>query len=112
DASQTSPRRPRPRVGAQPSCTADRNRPQPAATACATGGRAGARARPAHHRRPLARRGLTVAHATKGIVLDGSVGTVIDGVEIFDIGDGYGTRNTFRRNRVEGTIPGFGIGLY
>lgn len=31
--------------------------------------------------------GLTIAHATKGIVLDGSVGTVIDGVEIFDIGD-------------------------
>ncbi len=31
--------------------------------------------------------GLTVAHATKGIVLDGSVGTVIDGVEVFDIGD-------------------------
>jgi hypothetical protein len=31
--------------------------------------------------------GLTVAHASKGIVLDGSVGTVIDGVEVFDIGD-------------------------
>ena len=31
--------------------------------------------------------GLTVAHATKGIVLDGSRGTVIDGVEVFDIGD-------------------------
>lgn len=31
--------------------------------------------------------GLTVAHATKGIVLDGSVGTVIDSVEVFDIGD-------------------------
>jgi hypothetical protein len=31
--------------------------------------------------------GLTVAHATKGIVLDGSVGTVIDGVEVFDVGD-------------------------
>ena len=31
--------------------------------------------------------GLTVAHATKGIVLDGSVGTVIDGVEVYDIGD-------------------------
>ena len=31
--------------------------------------------------------GITVAHATKGIVLDGSVGTVIDGVEVFDIGD-------------------------
>jgi Right handed beta helix region len=31
--------------------------------------------------------GLTVAHATKGIVLDGSRGTVIDGVEIFDVGD-------------------------
>ena len=30
---------------------------------------------------------LTVAHATKGIVLDGSVGTVIDGVEVYDIGD-------------------------
>jgi hypothetical protein len=28
-----------------------------------------------------------VAHATKGIVLDGSVGTVIDGVEVYDIGD-------------------------
>lgn len=31
--------------------------------------------------------GITVAHATKGIVLDGSLGTVIDGVEVFDIGD-------------------------
>jgi hypothetical protein len=31
--------------------------------------------------------GVTIAHATKGIVLDGSVGTVIDGVEVFDIGD-------------------------
>jgi hypothetical protein len=30
--------------------------------------------------------GITVAHASKGIVLDGSVGTVIDGVEVFDIG--------------------------
>ena len=30
--------------------------------------------------------GLTVAHGSKGIVLDGSVGTVIDGVEVFDIG--------------------------
>ena len=30
--------------------------------------------------------GLTVAHASKGIVLDGSVGTVIDGVEVFDVG--------------------------
>ena len=28
-----------------------------------------------------------MAHATKGIVLDGSVGTVIDGVEVYDIGD-------------------------
>jgi Right handed beta helix region len=31
--------------------------------------------------------GFTVAHASKGIVLDGSIGTVIDGVEVFDIGD-------------------------
>lgn len=31
--------------------------------------------------------GLTVAHASKGIVLDGSVGTVIDGVTVYDIGD-------------------------
>jgi hypothetical protein len=31
--------------------------------------------------------GITVAHATKGIVLDGSVGTVLDGVEVYDIGD-------------------------
>jgi Right handed beta helix region len=31
--------------------------------------------------------GLTVAHASKGIVLDGSVGTVIDGVEVYDVGD-------------------------
>jgi hypothetical protein len=30
--------------------------------------------------------GLTVAHGSKGIVLDGSVGTVIDGVEVYDIG--------------------------
>ncbi|GAA1799742.1 hypothetical protein HC028_16560 [Planosporangium flavigriseum] len=30
--------------------------------------------------------GLTVAHASKGIVLDRSVGTVIDGVEVYDIG--------------------------
>jgi hypothetical protein len=31
--------------------------------------------------------GITIAHASKGIVLDGSIGTVIDGVEVFDIGD-------------------------
>lgn len=31
--------------------------------------------------------GVTIAHATKGIVLDGSVGTVIDGVEVYDISD-------------------------
>ncbi|RKS84297.1 parallel beta helix pectate lyase-like protein [Motilibacter peucedani] len=31
-------------------------------------------------------RGITVAHASKGIVLDGSRGTVIDGVEVYDIG--------------------------
>jgi hypothetical protein len=31
--------------------------------------------------------GLTVAHASKGIVLDGSIGTVIDGVEVYDVGD-------------------------
>jgi hypothetical protein len=31
--------------------------------------------------------GITVAHATKGIVLDGSSGTVLDNVEVFDIGD-------------------------
>ena len=31
--------------------------------------------------------GLTIAHASKGIVLDGSLGTVIDGVEVFDVGD-------------------------
>lgn len=31
--------------------------------------------------------GLTVAHATKGIVLDGSVGTSLIGVEVYDIGD-------------------------
>jgi hypothetical protein len=30
--------------------------------------------------------GLTVAHGSKGIVMDGSVGTVIDGVEVYDIG--------------------------
>ena len=30
--------------------------------------------------------GLTVAHGSKGIVLDGSVGTAVDGVEVFDIG--------------------------
>ncbi|HEY6530799.1 MAG TPA: right-handed parallel beta-helix repeat-containing protein [Acidimicrobiales bacterium] len=30
--------------------------------------------------------GLTVAHGSKGIVLDGSVGTVIDGVEVYDVG--------------------------
>ena len=29
---------------------------------------------------------MTVAHGSKGIVLDGSVGTVLDGVEVFDIG--------------------------
>ena len=26
--------------------------------------------------------------------------------------DGYGTNNTFRENRVEGSVPGFGVGLY
>jgi len=31
--------------------------------------------------------GITVAHASKGIVLDGSVGTVLDDVEVFDVGD-------------------------
>ena len=44
--------------------------------------------------------GLTVAHATKGIVLDGSVGTVIDGVEVFDIGDeGVHFRTLLERRR-------------
>ncbi|RZS90011.1 parallel beta helix pectate lyase-like protein [Motilibacter rhizosphaerae] len=31
--------------------------------------------------------GITVAHGSKGIVLDGSHGTVLDGVEVFDVGD-------------------------
>ena len=31
--------------------------------------------------------GITIAHASKGIVLDGSIGTVIDGVEVYEIGD-------------------------
>ncbi len=31
--------------------------------------------------------GITVAYASKGIVLDGSIGTVIDGVEVYEIGD-------------------------
>ena len=31
--------------------------------------------------------GLTFAHASKGIVLDGSLGTIIDGVEVHEIGD-------------------------
>ena len=65
--------------------------------------------------------GLTVAHATKGIVLDGSVGTVIDGVEVFDIGaeavhfrtcssDGV-LRNSFIHD-VGKVSPQYGEGVY
>jgi hypothetical protein len=31
--------------------------------------------------------GITVAHASKGVVLDGSIGTVLEDIEVFDIGD-------------------------
>jgi Right handed beta helix region len=31
--------------------------------------------------------GITIAYASKGIVLDGSIGTVIDSVEVYEIGD-------------------------
>ena len=65
--------------------------------------------------------GLTVAHAGKGIVLDGSVGTVIDGVEVHDIGaegvhfrtcssDGV-LRNSFVHDTGRST-PNFGEGAY
>ena len=65
--------------------------------------------------------GITVAHATKGIVLDGSVGTVIDGVEVFDIGDeGVHFRVVLERRHVANSFihdtgrnsPQYGEGVY
>ena len=65
--------------------------------------------------------GLTVAHASKGIVLDGSVGTVIDGVEVFDIGaEGVHFRScssdgVLRNSYIHDTgidKPNFGEGVY
>jgi hypothetical protein len=35
-----------------------------------------------------------------------------DGYQTHSVHDGYGTANVFRNNRVDGEIPGFGIGLY
>ena len=35
-----------------------------------------------------------------------------DGFQSHSVYEGYGTGNTFRANRVEGPIPGFGVGLY
>ena len=35
-----------------------------------------------------------------------------DGFQSHSVYDGYGTGNTFSGNRVEGAIPGFGVGLY
>jgi hypothetical protein len=35
-----------------------------------------------------------------------------DGYQTHSVYDGYGTANVFRNNRVDGEIPGFGIGLY
>jgi hypothetical protein len=65
--------------------------------------------------------GLTVAHATKGIVLDGSVGTVIDGVEVYDIGDegvhfrSCSSDGVLRRSLIHDTgrnSPQYGEGVY
>jgi hypothetical protein len=65
--------------------------------------------------------GITVAHASKGIVLDGSVGTVIDGVEVFDIGaEGVHFRScsadgVLRNSYIHDTgidKPNFGEGVY
>jgi hypothetical protein len=65
--------------------------------------------------------GLTVAHATKGIVLDGSVGTVIDGVEVFDIGEegvhfrACSSDGVLRNSLIHDTgvsKPQFGEGVY
>jgi hypothetical protein len=65
--------------------------------------------------------GLSVGHASKGIVLDGSVGTVIDGVDVFDVGaegvhfrscssDGVLRNSTVRDTGVD--KPNFGEGVY
>jgi len=65
--------------------------------------------------------GITVAHASKGIVLDGSIGTVIDDVEVFDIGaEGVHFRacssdGVLRNSYVHDTgidKPNFGEGVY
>jgi hypothetical protein len=65
--------------------------------------------------------GLTVAHASKGIVLDGSVGTVIDGVEVFDVGDegvhfrACSSDGVLRRSHIHDTgrnSPQYGEGVY
>jgi hypothetical protein len=65
--------------------------------------------------------GVTVAHATKGIVLDGSVGTVIDGVEVYDIGDegvhfrSCSSDGVLRRSSIHDTgrnSPQYGEGVY
>jgi hypothetical protein len=65
--------------------------------------------------------GVTVAYASKGIVLDGSVGTVIDGVEIHAIGDegvhfrSCSSDGVLRNSHVHDTgrdSPQYGEGVY
>jgi hypothetical protein len=36
----------------------------------------------------------------------------VDGFQTHSVHDGYGTGNTFRANRVDDAVAGFGIGLY
>ncbi len=45
-------------------------------------------------------------------VVRGASGAFLDAFQTHDVYDGYGTGNTFRRNTVEGAVPGSGIGLY
>jgi hypothetical protein len=65
--------------------------------------------------------GITVRNASKGIVLDGSDGTVLDGVEVYDIGDEgvhfrtCSTGDVLQNSSVHdtGTVaPQYGEGVY
>jgi len=48
----------------------------------------------------------------EGNVVRNASGAFLDAFQTHSAASGYGTRNTFRGNRVEGPIPGFGFGLH
>ncbi|RKS69228.1 parallel beta-helix repeat protein [Motilibacter peucedani] len=66
-------------------------------------------------------KGITLSHSQKGVLLDGSVGTVLDGIQVTDIGnEGVHfrkgtTRSVLRNSWIHDTgksSPGFGEGVY